>query len=185
MAKRFFDLVVALSSLSLIWPVLMVIALVVRLDSPGPVFYRQTRVGRNGENFGMYKFRSMVVDADRVGGYQTQQGDPRITRSGRWLRKTSLDELPQLLNVVLGDMSLVGPRPDVPAQRALYTPEQWAARTSVRPGITGLAQATMRSEAHAAQRLNMDLEYVRTRSLWLDFRILLMTVRQVLGKGSF
>lgn len=185
MTKRLFDLLVALSLLSLIWPVLAVLALVVRLDSPGPVFYRQTRVGMNEKTFGMYKFRSMIVDADRVGGYQTQQGDRRITRSGRWLRRTSLDELPQLLNVVAGDMSLVGPRPDVPAQRSLYTPEQWATRTSVRPGITGLAQATMRSEAHAAQRLSMDLEYVRTRSFWLDFRILLMTVRQVLGKGSF
>lgn len=185
MIKRFFDLFAGLSALLVLGPLLALLALAVRLDSPGPVFYRQTRVGRHGRTFGMYKFRSMVVDADRVGGYQTRKGDPRITRSGRWLRKTSLDELPQLLNVVLGHMSLVGPRPDVPAQRSLYTDEQWAARVSVRPGITGLAQATLRSEARAGQRLDLDLEYVRTCSIWLDFRILLMTVRQVLGKGSF
>jgi lipopolysaccharide/colanic/teichoic acid biosynthesis glycosyltransferase len=185
MTKRLFDLFTGLFALFALAPLLTVLALVVRLDSPGPIFYRQTRVGRHGRPFGMYKFRSMVVDADSVGGYQTQKGDRRITRSGRWLRKTSLDELPQLLNVVLGHMSLVGPRPDVPAQRPLYTDEQWAERVSVRPGITGLAQATLRSEARAGQRLNLDLQYVRTHTIWLDFRILLMTVRQVLGKGSF
>lgn len=183
--KRLTDIVFALLLLALIWPLLLVIALIVRTDSPGPFVYRQVRVGLHGRSFGMFKFRSMVVNADRIGGYQTHQGDPRITRSGRWLRKTSLDELPQLFNVLLGDMSFVGPRPDVPAQRELYSEQDWALRTSVRPGITGLAQATLRSEARAEQRLALDLEYVRRQSLWLDLKILVMTVRQVLGKGSY
>jgi lipopolysaccharide/colanic/teichoic acid biosynthesis glycosyltransferase len=104
---------------------------------------------------------------------------------GRFLRRTSLDELPQLFNVLKGDMSLVGPRPDVPAQRSLYTDEEWALRTSVRPGITGLAQATVRSAATQAERTALDLEYVRKASFWFDMKILLLTVRQVLGKGSF
>lgn len=183
--KRLFDFLVALAVLALIWPLLLLLVLIVRCDSPGPVLYRQQRVGQGGKIFAMYKFRSMVSDADRIGGYQTNQGDPRITRSGCWLRKTSLDELPQLLNVLFGDMSLVGPRPDVPAQQERYTPEEWQERTSVRPGITGLAQATLRSAATHQQRLALDLQYVRDHSLLIDLKILALTVGQVLGKGSF
>ena len=106
-------------------------------------------------------------------------------RVGKFIRKTSIDELPQLINVLAGDMSLVGPRPDVPAQRAQYTLEEWTIRHRVRPGITGLAQATLRSDATPSQRLEMDLRYVRERSLWLDTKIILRTVGQLLGKGSF
>lgn len=183
--KRVFDILAALALLAFVWPLLLVIALAVRLDSRGSVFYRQQRVGLGGRTFGIYKFRSMMSDADRIGSYQTMQGDPRITRVGRFLRKTSLDELPQLLNVLIGDMSLVGPRPDVPAQRELYSEADWAKRTSVRPGITGLAQATVRSAATPEQRLALDLEYVEHASLLFDFKVILLTVRQVLGKGSY
>ena len=183
--KRFFDILCAASALALLAPLLLAIALIVRIDSPGPVLYRQTRVGLGGKTFSMYKFRSMVTNADRIGGYQTQQQDPRITTSGRWLRRTSLDELPQLLNVLKGDMSVVGPRPDVPQQQSLYLRNDWTLRHSVRPGITGLAQATLRSDATTEQRLQLDLDYVGRHSLLFDLRIILMTVRQLWTKGSY
>lgn len=183
--KRLFDFIVALSVLAIIWPLILFIAIAVRLDSPGPVFYRQQRVGLGGRTFEIYKFRSMVANADRVGSYQTVKADPRITRVGRFLRMTSLDELPQLFNVIKGDMSLVGPRPDVPAQRQLYTEDDWARRSSVRPGITGLAQATLRSAATPEQRLALDLDYVERASLLFDIKVILLTLRQVLGKGSY
>ncbi len=183
--KRLFDFFVALAVLALIWPLLLLLALIVRCDSPGPVFYRQQRVGLNGKMFEIYKFRSMVSNADQLGGYQTRRDDPRITSSGRWLRKTSLDELPQLLNVLYGDMSLVGPRPDVPAQKEKYKAEDWQKRLSVRPGITGLAQASLRSAATREQRLALDLEYVESRSFLFDIRILIMTVDQVIRKGGY
>jgi lipopolysaccharide/colanic/teichoic acid biosynthesis glycosyltransferase len=132
----------------------------------------------------MWKFRSMVINAESLGGYSTADRDPRITPIGRFIRKTSLDELPQLLNVLFGEMSIVGPRPDVPAQRSLYTEEEWMVRHSVRPGITGLAQSTLRSEATTEQRKAMDLEYAKNVSFALDVRIILMTIRQVVFKGG-
>lgn len=183
--KRVFDIAVALIALAVLWPVFLVVALAIRLDSPGPALFRQTRVGIGGQSFPMLKFRSMVVDAERVGGYSTAVGDPRITRVGHFIRRTSLDELPQLFNVLRGDMSWVGPRPDVPAQKGNYSDADWQARHRVRPGITGLAQATLRSAATPAQRLALDLEYVERASLLFDLKILLLTVRQVLGKGSY
>ena len=183
--KRVFDIAVALIALAVLWPLLLVVALAIRLDSPGPALFRQTRVGMEGRPFPMLKFRSKVVDAERVGGYSTAVGDPRITRVGHFIRRTSLDELPQLFNVLRGDMSWVGPRPDVPAQKGNYSDADWRARHRVRPGITGLAQATLRSAATPAQRLALDLEYVERASLLFDLKILLLTVRQVLGKGSY
>lgn len=182
--KRLSDLLAACMGLLLMAPLLLLLALLVRLDSPGPVLFRQQRVGRGGRPFSMLKFRSMVADAERRGGYATQASDPRITRVGRWLRRSSLDELPQLLNVLRGDMSLVGPRPDVPAQQALYRPRDWALRCSVQPGITGLAQSTLRSSATASQRLALDLRYVRQLSLGLDLRVLALTAGQVLWRGG-
>ncbi|MCF8719395.1 sugar transferase [Nitrospina gracilis] len=178
--KRLFDLAVSLFVLLSLWPVFLAVAVAIRLDSPGNVFYCQERVGLGGRPFLMFKFRTMVADADKMGSHQTAFGDARITPVGVFLRKTSLDELPQLLNVVTGDMSLVGPRPDVPAQRSDYTEEQWAKRTSVLPGITGLAQATKRSLATPEERLALDLEYVDRRSFWLDMKIILLTIKQVL-----
>ena len=146
--------------------------------------FRQTRLGLRGREFGMYKFRSMVKNAAAIGPYHTAEGDPRITPVGRYLRRTSIDELPQLLNVLAGDMSLVGPRPDVPAQRALYSEADWAERCSVRPGITGLAQALLRSDATEVQRLALDLRYAREHNLWLDLRIVAWTLGRLSGKGS-
>src|SRR6218665_2876769 len=149
------------------------------------VVVRRVRVGLHGREFRMYKFRSMVRQADRLGPHFTTGGDdPRITPVGRWLRRTSIDELPQLLNVLKGDMSLVGPRPDLPVQRDLYTEAQWLARCSVRPGITGLAQALYRSEATHEQRLAADLRYAREMSLWLDLQIMLWSLRRLGGKAA-
>jgi lipopolysaccharide/colanic/teichoic acid biosynthesis glycosyltransferase len=182
--KRLLDILGALVALVLLSPVLALAAAAVAIESGFPVLFRQRRVGLGGRTFEMLKFRSMVRDAASIGPYFTSGNDPRITRVGRFLRRSSIDELPQLWNVLRGDMSLVGPRPDVPAQQALYQPADWALRCSVRPGITGLAQATMRSEATPEQRLAADLDYARGPGVWRDLRILCLTLGRLTGKGS-
>lgn len=184
MLKRGFDIVSAGALLLVSSPIWLVVGLLVWFHDKGPVFYRQTRVGRDGRTFDILKFRSMVRNADKIGGYSTLDGDARVTPIGRFLRRSSLDELPQLLNVIAGDMSVVGPRPDVPAQRELYAPADYDKRNSVRPGLTGLAQATLRSNATPEQRLRLDLDYVDRACLQFDLKILAMTVRQVLVKGG-
>jgi lipopolysaccharide/colanic/teichoic acid biosynthesis glycosyltransferase len=182
--KRTLDVLVAFAALIVLSPVLAAVALAVLLESGTPVLFRQVRVGLGGREFEMFKFRSMVQHAAAIGPYYTTDEDPRITRVGRFIRRTSLDELPQLLNVLRGDMSLVGPRPDVPAQRSLYAEPAWAQRCSVRPGITGLAQVTLRSQATPEQRLALDLRYAREHSVWLDLRIMAWTLGRLSGKGS-
>lgn len=182
--KRAFDILVSVLILIPALPFLLLITLLIKIESKGPVIFKQERVGRFGKIFSIYKFRSMVVDAAKQGPYFTQNGDPRITRIGRFIRKTSLDELPQIINVLCGDMSLVGPRPDVPVQRSNYTEAQWNKRNSVRPGITGLAQATLRSAATLEERTSLDLEYVDNVSLGYDIWVILMTIKQVLFKGG-
>ena len=182
--KRALDVILALLALVLLSPLLIAAAAAIAFESGRPVLLRQARLGLRGREFGMYKFRSMVKNAAAIGPYHTAEGDPRITTVGRYLRRTSIDELPQLLNVLAGDMSLVGPRPDVPAQLALYSEADWAERCSVRPGITGLAQALLRSDATEVQRLALDLRYAREHNLWLDLRILGWTLGRLSGKGS-
>ncbi|MDO8778123.1 MAG: sugar transferase [Burkholderiaceae bacterium] len=182
--KRALDIVLSLLSLVVLSPLLLGTALVIALESGRPVLFRQTRLGLQGREFGMFKFRSMVKNAAAIGPYFTSANDPRITRVGRFIRRTSIDELPQILNVLWGDMSLVGPRPDVPAQRALYSEADWAQRCSVRPGITGLAQALYRSDSSEAQRLEADLRYTRESSVWLDLKIMAWTLRRFTGTGS-
>lgn len=183
--NRLLDLLLSGVLLLLFSPIMIGVAIALRLDSPGAIIYKQTRVGRALRPFSIYKFRSMVDNADRVGGYLTEKGDKRITKVGKFIRKTSLDELPQLINVLKGDMSLVGPRPDVPDQEVTYTPENWIKRHRVRPGITGLAQATLRSSATPEERTRLDLKYVDTASLGRDIRILAQTARQILVRGSY
>ena len=178
------DIVLAMAALLALAPLLLGAALAIALETGLPVLFRQTRVGLNGREFGMYKFRSMVKNAAQVGPYFTTDNDPRITRVGRFVRRTSIDELPQLINVLKGEMSLVGPRPDVPAQRSLYTQADWAQRCSVRPGITGLAQALYRSDSTEVQRLDADLRYTREASLWLDLKICWWTLRRLGGQGA-
>lgn len=193
--KRMIDVVGAACGLVLTSPLFLVIAVLVRLDSPGPVLFRQVRVGQHGRLFTLVKFRTMVVGAERAwrppasaqdlqAFYFQDENDPRITRVGRWLRRTSLDELPNLWNVLCGDLSLVGPRPEVPEIVALYTPEQ-RERLRCRPGITGLAQVSGRGALSTADSIAYDLEYCRRWSLALDLWILAKTVAAVFtGRGA-
>ena len=182
--KRAMDVVLSIAALVLLSPLLLATAVAILLEDGAPVLFRQVRIGRGGREFGMVKFRSMVKDAAAIGAYYTSANDPRITRVGRFIRRTSIDELPQLLNVLKGDMSLVGPRPDVPAQRRLYSDADWALRCSVRPGITGLAQATLRSAATEDQRRELDLRYARDHGVGLDLRIMAMTLARLTGRGA-
>lgn len=182
--KRLFDIAVSALALLLLSPLLLFAALAVWVDSGRPVLFTQERVGLGTRTFRMVKFRSMVVDAAQRGSHSTTQNDPRITRIGRLLRRSSIDELPQLVNVLRGDMSVVGPRPDVPAQRDNYTAEQWALRHTVRPGITGLAQALYRSRSTPAQRLQADLDYALHHGPLLDLRIMLLTVAQLFRRSG-
>ncbi len=182
--KRVLDITLSLLALVMLSPLLVPVCVAIVLDSGFPVFFRQTRVGKGGREFGMLKFRSMAANAATTGPYFTAANDSRITRIGHFIRRTSIDELPQIINVLKGDMSLVGPRPDVPVQRGLYTATQWDERCSVRPGITGLAQALIRSEGTQEQRLALDLRYARETSVWFDLKIMWWTLARLTGKGS-
>lgn len=182
--KRLFDLTVSVILLVLFCLIMLLVGLLILLETKGCAIYKQKRIGLNGEVFNIYKFRSMVDRAENVGSFYTKTDDPRITKVGKFIRRTSLDELPQLVNVLKGDMSLVGPRPDVPEQRNIYTKEEWMLRHSVRPGITGLQQATLRSAATIEQRKILDFEYVNKRGFCLDFYILWKTILQIIFKGG-
>lgn len=184
MIKRAFDIILSLLLTLLFLPIMLIIALLIVANDLGPVFFVQLRVGLHGENFKILKFRTMKVGSDKVGRYSTLENDERVTKIGKWLRKYSLDELPQLFNVFLGQMSLVGPRPNVPEQESLYKEIEWLERNKVRPGITGLAQATKRSSATAQERLELDIYYVRNVGFNLDMKVLAMTIKQVLLKGG-
>ena len=185
-AKRAIDLVIAATGSALSAPLVALIALAIRLESPGGPIYRQTRVGKDGEPFEIYKLRTMVHGAEFVGaGLAIQRGDTRITRVGQILRRLSLDELPNLWNVLGGEMSIVGPRPTIPVQVAQYTEHQ-RGRLAVKPGITGWAQVNGRASLPWSERIELDLWYVEHQSLGLDLRILAMTARAVLsGQGLY
>lgn len=196
--KIFVDRVLALAGLIVLLPILLAIAVAIHLDSPGPVIYRQRRVGKDGREFTMYKFRTMVDGADEalhraafarffqarsledVGTATFKlENDPRVTRVGRFLRSTSLDELPQLVNVLNGTMSLVGPRPPIPYETEMYERHHWQ-RLVVRPGITGPWQALARNRVPFEEMVAMDLDYIAQRSLGLDLKIMLLTVSAIL-----
>jgi lipopolysaccharide/colanic/teichoic acid biosynthesis glycosyltransferase len=192
MAKRLFDVFCAGLGLLLLSPLWILVAIWIKLDSPGPVLFRQERVGRFGQPFFIHKFRSMRVDAPALGPQITVGDDPRITRSGRFLRASKIDELPQLWDVFRGAMSLVGPRPEVPRYVALYTPEQRELVLSVRPGITDPASLQFRHESEILARaadpereyvevilpakLRIAGDYVRHASVWGDLRLILATL---------
>ena len=188
--------VLALFALVLLAPLLLAVVLVVRLDSPGPALFRQVRVGRNGREFVIYKFRTMRTDAealfDQVLHLNEHDGllfkvrqDPRVSNAGRWLRRFSLDELPQLWNVARGDMALVGPRPPLPREVARYD-ARTSRRLDVKPGLTGIWQVSGRSDLPWDEAIRLDLAYVEERSLALDLRILGRTVGAVLsGRGAY
>lgn len=181
---RAFDIAVSALALLALSPLLLLAALAIRLEGGGPVLYRQRRVGRGGREFELLKLRTMVAGSDPVGvGTAVTRDDPRVTRVGRVLRRTSLDELPNLVNVLRGEMAIVGPRPTIPAQVAAYTPRQ-RRRHEVRPGLTGWAQVQGRAGIPWEERIELDVEYVDRRSVRLDARILAETVRLLLtGRG--
>jgi len=193
-AKRAMDVVVSGGALLVLWPALLLAALAIKIDDPGPVFYRQVRVGKDGKTFRIFKFRTMVVDADKKGLQITVGRDRRITRMGAFLRRTKLDELAQLLNVFIGDMSFVGPRPEVPKYVELYTPYQRQVLL-VRPGITDYASIAYRNEndmlagAKDPERMYIDvimpdkielnMKYLREISPLADIRLILSTIAAV------
>jgi undecaprenyl phosphate N,N'-diacetylbacillosamine 1-phosphate transferase len=188
--KRALDIAVAVAALVVTLPIFLMVAVLVPLDSPGPVLYRQRRIGRSGREFRMLKFRSMVVGAERIGtGLYSYADDVRVTRVGHWIRRLSIDELPQLLNVLAGEMSIVGPRPPVYNELGPYEgySEPLRERMQVNPGITGLAQVSGRNDLDWDQKLVFDLEYIRRFRRWgvlEDLRIIGLTMRIVLtGSG--
>jgi len=179
--NRALDAAAAALGLAVTSPLLAASALAIKLEDGGPVLYRQTRVGRNGVDFELLKLRTMVVGAEREGaGWAVDEGDPRITRVGAVLRRLSLDEVPQLWNVVRGEMSLIGPRPTLAYQVEQYTPHQ-RRRLAVRPGITGWAQVQGRASLPWEERIELDVWYVDHRSPWLDLKILARTPFALFG----
>ncbi|HEY3928669.1 MAG TPA: sugar transferase [Candidatus Koribacter sp.] len=189
MAKRVLDILVCVIAAPFALPLMLLCALAVRLTSPGPVLFRQVRVGKNRQTFEMLKFRTMYVNAPDLrnadGSTFNQDSDPRVTSAGRFLRKTSLDELPQLINVLRGNMSIVGPRPDLPDHLSYYRPRDFE-RLTVRPGLTGLPQVRGRNSLSWEQRRDLDIEYVKTWSVWMDIKIMVLTVPTVLfGRGIY
>ncbi len=197
MARRVLELTVAVTALLVLAPLLLVIALVIVATSRGPVIYRQQRVGLGGQTFEILKFRTMTRGAVELaeelfarvdngsGPLNKLYDDPRVTRVGRWLRRSSLDELPQLWNVVNGTMALVGPRPATPQEVARFTARDHR-RHAVRPGVTGITQVSGRSDLDWEDAIRLDLDYVQRRSLWFDLRILLRTVPAVLrARGAY
>ncbi len=181
MIRRALDIVLSALALALSAPLIVLAVAAIRLESRGPVIYRQRRVGLDGHPFDVLKLRTMVDGAEGMGaGLAVDADDPRITRVGAFLRRTSIDELPNLVNVLRGEMSLIGPRPTLPVQVEQYT-ERQRGRLSIRPGITGWAQVNGRASLPWAQRIELDLYYIEHRSLALDLRILRRTVAMVLG----
>lgn len=197
MIKRLFDIFLALLGLLVVGLPMAIVAAIIKLTDGGPIFYRQGRVGKGGKEFRIFKFRTMVVDADKMGAQITVGRDPRITPIGRFLRKTKLDELPQLFNVLNGTMSFVGPRPEVPKYVAMYDERQRQV-LSVRPGITDVASIKYRNEqemlAEAGDdwervyveqvmpdKLRLNIEYLESRSLWTDLKVILKTLVRVIA----
>jgi len=196
MIKRLFDIIFSFFGLILVSPLLLFLAVLIKLDSKGPVFYRGKRVGKDGKEFRIFKFRSMVPDAEKLGGPSTSADDFRLTKFGKFLRKHKLDELPQLINVLKGEMSFVGPRPEVPSEVQTYDEETKKIILSIKPGMSDLASlADLREEEilrgskdpHQTyrelikpQKLKLAVEYVKSRSFWLDLKIILKTLKAVI-----
>jgi lipopolysaccharide/colanic/teichoic acid biosynthesis glycosyltransferase len=185
-SSRALDLLIAAPLFLLSSPLLLAATVAIRLESKGPAFYRQRRVGKDGQPFRLWKLRTMIPGAEELGaGIYIVEGDPRITRVGRVLRRLSLDELPNLINVLRGDMAIVGPRPTIQEQVDRYTDRQ-RRRLEVKPGITGWAQVNGRVSLPWPERIELDVWYVEHRSLWLDLRILGKTARMLLtGHGLY
>lgn len=179
--KRAVDLIAAILLLAILWPLCAAIAIAIKLDDGGPVFFRQLRLGHQGDQFEIWKFRTMVPDADRFLDESGEATVDRITRVGRVLRYFSLDELPQLVNIVRGDMSMIGPRPALVSHLDRYTDEQ-RRRFEMRPGVTGLAQVNGRNTLAWSKRIQYDIQYIDNYSLWLDLKILALTMKVVVTR---
>jgi exopolysaccharide biosynthesis polyprenyl glycosylphosphotransferase len=195
LVKRLMDIVLSLVGLILLTPLFILLAILIKLDDPnGPVLFKQVRVGKDGKEFAMYKFRSMVSNAEELfeklkhqneieGLMFKMKDDPRVTRIGKWMRKLSLDELPQLYNVLKGEMSLVGPRPPLPREVSEYSAYHLQ-RLLVTPGCTGLWQVTGRNSVGFEEMVRLDLEYMTNRSIWLDLRIIMLTFSEMFGSEN-
>ena len=185
--KRVLDLILSLMALIILMPLMIIIAILIKIDSKGPVFFLQERLGKDGKVFKIIKFRTMVKNAEQMGsGIKTSEEDSRITKIGNFLRKTSLDEIPQFINVLKGDMSLVGPRPPVtyhPYKYENYSNEQ-KKRFKTKPGITGLAQVKVRNSAPWDERINIDLKYVSKITIYKDIIIIIKTILKIFKKEN-
>lgn len=195
MLKRLFDIVFSFSGLIITLPLFLIVVLMIKITSPGPVFFRGERIGRNGKSFKIYKFRTMVVGAEKMGGPSTPIDDSRLTKIGKFLKKFQLDELPQLINVLKGEMSLVGPRPEVKLYVDMMTDEEKGTILSVKPGMTDIASLWNFHEGEILKgspdpektymekirpkKIQLQIEYVRNRSFWLDIKIILKTILKI------
>ncbi|MBD8048014.1 sugar transferase [Clostridium faecium] len=194
--KRLMDIILSLIGIIILSPIFLILTIWIKLDSKGPAVFKQVRVGKNGKNFTIYKFRTMVVSAESKRELEIDpnnmenfvfqsKSDNRVTKAGAFLRKTSLDEIPQLFNVLFGHMSLIGPRPEIP-DVVKYYPENYYQRLLVLPGITGLAQVNGRGEIELGKTIYYDLTYIKNFSLWLDIKILFQTIVKVFkSEGAF
>jgi exopolysaccharide biosynthesis polyprenyl glycosylphosphotransferase len=185
--KRVMDILLALIGLILTIPILLFFCIAIKLETPGPAFYLQERVGRNGKYFNVIKLRSMGVDAEKKGAQWADKNDPRVTKIGAFIRKTRIDEIPQLVNVLQGDMSMIGPRPERPMFTAQFNEEipGFVKRLVVKPGVTGWAQVNGGYDITPKEKLQLDLYYIENRSLIIDLKIIFRTVRIVLtGEGA-
>ena len=181
--KRIFDIALSLPAVSVLLPVFAAIIIAIRISSKGSAVFKQERAGKDGKPFIFYKFRTMKVDVDPFGSSPKSGDDLRLTRTGKLLREYSLDELPQLFNVLKGDMSIVGPRPLYVSQMAEWN-ERQKKRLLVKPGLTGLAQISGRGELTREEKLELDVKYVETANLWVDIKIILRTIAQVFSRKS-
>lgn len=178
--KYTLDLIFAIIALFFLLPLFLIVAIIIKIDSPGEVFFTQDRVGINGKNFKIYKFRTMVKNAPLIGPKLTEKNDFRITRVGKFLRISSIDELPQIFNIIKGEMSWIGPRPEIPSIVSTYNNEQKKVLT-VRPGITGWAQVNGRDDLTIPEKLKLDIEYIEKISFFMDLKILLLTFPTLLS----
>jgi exopolysaccharide biosynthesis polyprenyl glycosylphosphotransferase len=187
MVRRLFDIVLAIAGLVVAFPLLVIFSIAIKLDTKGTVFFRQVRVGVKGKYFQLLKLRTMEMDAEKDGPRWAVNNDPRVTRIGKYLRKTRIDELPQLINVLKGDMSIIGPRPERPIFTEIFNQKTpgFIKRLAIKPGLTGWAQVNGGYDITPEEKLAYDLEYIRKRSFFLDVKILLLTFKVVMtGEGA-
>ena len=186
--KRIFDIICSLCGLIIGFPILVIFGIVIKLEDKGPIFYKQERLGKDGIKFYVYKLRSMRVDAEKIGGAQwAQKNDPRVTKVGNFIRKTRIDEIPQLFNILKGDMSLIGPRPERPELTYQFNQEipGFVDRLLVKPGLTGWAQVNGGYDITPREKLILDIEYIENRNIWMDIKIVFKTIGVVFtGEGA-